>query len=250
VAAATTLAFCGPARAAIVTERDTGGPVTDRPLSPGERRELDMVSVQVTGQERFAMLVEDTFRGNVERLIGHGGLRNAEVVLVLYPAGGERTTIVMRGGLENRREQRLGGKWESTAALRDRRTVKFVLTGSGFAGVDRVEVQANAVAATPADVQVVALHPLVTEPRRFECDESDRIYDRLGDAISAADRLRFRLDRIEAVLARRLRRTGGPVRLRERLRRVRATRRDAQTSFAVVFGLSGDLEVMLGESSC
>jgi hypothetical protein len=89
--------------------------------------------------------------------------------------------------------------------MRDRRTVKFFLTGDGFAGVDRVEVHANVLPATPADLQEVAPHPVITEPGRFECAERDRIYDRLTDAIAASDRLRCRLDRIEAVLATRLR---------------------------------------------
>src|SRR5688572_4620061 len=62
---------------------DPAGDVVATGLTANERRALDIVSVQVTGEEGLGVFVTVTFRGNIQRAIGRGALEEALVAFIL-----------------------------------------------------------------------------------------------------------------------------------------------------------------------
>jgi hypothetical protein len=113
---------------------------------------------------------------------------------------------------------------------RDRKTVKFLLQGDGFAGVGSVEVRAMARRSTEADSIAVPVDPARTTPDRFECSEIRPLYADLTQAIAALDRYVFLLERTRPALEERLHR--------------------ARNALAVALDLGGRVELVYGERGC
>jgi hypothetical protein len=201
------LALPADAFADVVTSRDHGGVAPDVAerfaLMAAERRALDIDSVQLAGHERLGITIDVRFNGDVPRRTGPGALRRVELV----------TDPPLEGFVD----------------VRVRSSVKFLLRGSGYAGLTRVEVHSSVGPrradgqAVPADGQDLVLFQAATTPRRLECGEAGVMYDDINDSIGALDTRIFRLERTSS--------ERGPEwqRLREK--------RD------VPFGLSGDLEL-------
>jgi hypothetical protein len=134
------------AAAATVTKRDRGG-VRDGiakrfDLTRGERRALDIASTTVTGKEGMGVLVEVRFKGNVQKLLGRGHLRRAAIALILKPRSRSARPAVLASagaGFEQRLLRR--SRSEKVAAIRDRRTLTFVVSGPGFSRVGAIAVK-------------------------------------------------------------------------------------------------------------
>jgi hypothetical protein len=144
----TVLVLMAPAAAwaGSATKRDKGG-VGNRiakryDLTRAERAALDIASVKVIGKEGLGVLVEVTFRGNVERRLGRGHLDKAAVAMILRPNSRQSraTVLASRGaGLDQRLLRR--SRSTKVGAIRDGRKLTFVIRGSGLSGVDAVEVK-------------------------------------------------------------------------------------------------------------
>jgi O-glycosyl hydrolase len=83
-AIAATATVTGPASAGTVTqaERTT---VKAAGLTGAEHRAITLESISATADPGFGLIVTATFRGNVERYLGQGGLAQGRVALVLTP---------------------------------------------------------------------------------------------------------------------------------------------------------------------
>jgi hypothetical protein len=139
------VAALAPAASAIETKRDRVGDVRAKGLSPSERRALDIVSVTTLGGPEFGLIVTVTFRGNLERRIGRGGLRQALVALVLEPNSRRQR---LAGIISDRRGHfgRTRRRTRSNAVYvrRDGRRFTFLLLGPGLQNVRRIAVGAFA----------------------------------------------------------------------------------------------------------
>ena len=114
-------------------------------LKAKERRALDIVSVSATGDESVGLVVNVTFKGNVQRFIGRGSLKSALVALILHPkpGTGDPAGLITRGaGIvgQTGRKTRSG----DIGVLRDGRSLTFVVGGSGLANVESLEVKSFA----------------------------------------------------------------------------------------------------------
>jgi hypothetical protein len=224
------LALPAVASAAVIVERDTGGVPANVAgslgMSAAERQALDVDSVQATGQEGLAMIVELRFRGSVERRLGRGAVRRAGIELVLHHESGARSVMKMRGAIDNQ-SSRHRTSFAEAGAVRDRATVKFILRGGGFSGVTQAEVHVFSGAAGEADRAGVQVRPFITAPAEFECDEVDRMYDDLTDATAALDRQKALIEARE-----------------------RAVPPHVQDTLALVLGLGGQVELIHGQIEC
>jgi hypothetical protein len=165
------------ASADIVTSRDRGGvppEMVERfALTPAERRALDIDSVQITGQEGLGAVIDVRFKADAPR--APGALRRVE--LDLDPPT------------------------EGFVDVRVGSSVKFLLRGAGYAGLERVGVVSSVGARrahgvpVEADSQEIALDPADTTPHRHECVEAAPMYDDITQAIGALDTRIFRLER-------------------------------------------------------
>ena len=159
--------ICAPARAGIVTQADHA--IVHGPgLTAAERRALTITSLTAALDPSLGLIVTVTFRGDIERYLGRGDLKNGLVALVLerksgMPAPGGlveqgggftpaefsmlvghgRRQTVRRGtvdlfGAEYVLPTFKGGRQE---AIRDRDEVVFQITGPVLAGVRGIRVK-------------------------------------------------------------------------------------------------------------
>lgn len=133
--------IASPASATDVVARDPVGDLERvKGLSKRERRALDIVSMRIVGEEGLGLFVTVTFRGNLERSIGHSRLRKAVVTLVLHPRPGTGTDAGLASsgaGMLGKTRRETGS--EEVAVVRDRRTLTFLVVGPGFGNVASVE---------------------------------------------------------------------------------------------------------------
>ena len=159
--------ICGAARAGIVTQADYG--VVHRPgLTAAERRAITITSVTAASDPSLGLIVTVTFKGDIERYLGQGDLRNGLLALVLEPGAvmqspaglveqgggftpaafpmlfrnGKRETVgrgtVDLFGAEHVLRTFTGGEY---GAIRDGDEVVFRITGPVLADVGGIEVK-------------------------------------------------------------------------------------------------------------
>jgi hypothetical protein len=168
-------------------------------------------------------------------------------------------TVLTRGEAV-RRQQILSSPAETAAvAVRTGRTVRVFLRTPGFAAIERVEVVSFArgpVApsdrrgSVQADAMELHLDPLETMPAFAPCDELEHIYNGITRALSGADKLVFRLERLVADVKAELGRTramADRVELRRALSKLRATHRLARSQRGLLLSVGGDGELLLEE---
>ena len=79
--------ICAPARAGIVTQADHA--IVHGPgLTAAERRALTITSLTAALDPSLGLIVTVTFRGDIERYLGRGDLKNGLVALVLERKSG------------------------------------------------------------------------------------------------------------------------------------------------------------------
>jgi glucosylceramidase len=91
--------ICAPARAGIVTQADYA--IVHRPgLTASERQAITITSVLAASDPSLGLIVTVTFKGDIERYLGQGDLKNGLLALVLEPAAVMQppTGLVEQGG--------------------------------------------------------------------------------------------------------------------------------------------------------
>jgi hypothetical protein len=218
-------------------------------LTDDERRALDVSWMRVTGAEGLGVMVEVRLHGDFQRRIGRSGLRRGALAVSLHSAGGSASTVTVLTRGEAVRRQRILRSPDGTAAVavRTGRTVRVFVQTPGFAAIERVQVVSFARGpagpshlggSAQADAMELQLDPVETMPAFASCDELEHIYDGVTRALSGADTLVFRLERL--VADERL----APRRVQSRLR---ATHRVARSQRGLLLTVSGDGELLLEE---
>ena len=129
-----------------VTKRDRAGEVKLRGLTAKERSALDLTEIRGASNTR-GVIVTATLRGNLDKVLGRGHLKNAAVALILTPrARRESPHVVVVSGAGNRRRV-ASDLPRSTpyAAVVDGRELTFVALG-----VDPSNLKSLEVATVPA----------------------------------------------------------------------------------------------------
>jgi glucosylceramidase len=91
--------FCAPARAGIVTRADYA--IVHRPgLTAAERRAITITSVTAASDASLGLIVKVAFRGDIERYLGQGDLKDGVLALLLEPGAVMQapTGLVVQGG--------------------------------------------------------------------------------------------------------------------------------------------------------
>lgn len=129
------------ATAGDVTGKDRLGDVNSPRLTKAERDALDVVSVRAIGEEGLGMVAVATFRGNIEKALGRGHLKQGLVAMILRPKNGSQNPaalatrgIALDAVLRKTRSEQVG-------AVRSGRTIMFFVSGAGYSNVARVEIR-------------------------------------------------------------------------------------------------------------
>src|SRR5215213_4222604 len=132
------------ATAGDVTGRDKAGDIRSPVLTKAERDALDIVSVRAIGEEGLGVFVIATFRGNVQKALGGGHLKDGLVAMLLRPkkAGLAPAVLATRG--TSRRAVLRRTRSTKVGVVRTGRTILFYVAGAGYANVGRVEVRSFA----------------------------------------------------------------------------------------------------------
>lgn len=135
-----TIAATGILVAALAGSAPSGTTKTPK-LTAAEKKALDIVSVEAVGVRPIGLVVTVTFKGNIERAIGRGNLRDALVALLLTAKGSSRATegLVAQGpGAVGTTLQRTKAK--SVGVLRGGRKLTFLI-GGRVSPLDRIVVK-------------------------------------------------------------------------------------------------------------
>ena len=153
-------ASAGGALAGEVTGTDPAGDVKAKGLTAKERAAIDVVSMNVTGEEGLGLFATVTFKGNIQQAIGRGNLKRALVALILQPQPGKgspaglvtwgaelvykrkrisktKTVLVPTTEAKDLRRTRS----EQVGIVRNGRELFFFILGPGFSSVETVEVK-------------------------------------------------------------------------------------------------------------
>jgi hypothetical protein len=124
------------------TKKDKGGVAKGGGLSTKERKALDIASMRVYAQQSIGLVAVVKFKGNIEKALGRGHLKNGAVALILNPKPGKGSPagIVTKGGeLTDEVDTRTRSK--TVGAIRDGRRLTFFIKGPGAKSVKSVEVR-------------------------------------------------------------------------------------------------------------
>lgn len=123
-----------------VTRRDRRGDVKAPGLTAKERNALDMVRVEATSVS-FGVMVTATMRGNIEKALGRGRLRNAAVALVLDAVRRRSTdgVIAVAGRRGGQSVAKFARRYPYAVAV-DGREVTFVGVGVDLEKVRAIKV--------------------------------------------------------------------------------------------------------------
>ena len=230
-------------------------------LTADERRTLDISYMRVTGAEGFGVMVDVRLHGDVQRRLGQGGLRRAALAVTLHSTAGPASSVTVLTRGEAVRDQRVlrSPAGTAVAAVRTGRTVRVFVHTPGFAAIERVEAVSFArgpVApddlrdAVEADRMELQLDPRETMPELASCDELEHMYDGITRAIGGADKLLFRLERLELGVRVELGRTRSAAK-RRALKRVlgelRTTHGAARAQLGLLLTVGGEGELLLGD---
>ena len=90
---------CAPARAGIVTQADYG--IVHQPgMTAAERQAITIMSVTAASDPSLGLIVTVRFKGDIERFLGQGDLKDGLLALILEPGAVKRapTGLVEQGG--------------------------------------------------------------------------------------------------------------------------------------------------------
>src|SRR5262245_41264938 len=162
-------------------------------LTKAERDALDIVSVHVVGEEGLGMMAVVTFRGNIQKALGRGHLKQGLVAMILRPksAGQNPAALVTRGVtidavLRKTRSEQVG-------AVRNGRTIVFFVGGPGYSNVARVELR------TFANVPLASARRTSAGPPTLSEEEFKNIstLDSLDKLITLADSKQLTCEQLE-----------------------------------------------------
>jgi hypothetical protein len=111
-------------------------------LTPAERTSMRIASVRATGAEGAGLVVTVTFRGNLEKTIGRGNLKNALVAVILRPKDSSFKTadIATEGagaiGLTSKKTRS-----NAVGVIRNGRVFTFFIAGPGSSNVAEAVVK-------------------------------------------------------------------------------------------------------------
>jgi hypothetical protein len=176
-----------------VMRKDPAGDVKTAGLTQAERDALDLVSVRAIGDEDTGVVVVATFRGNVQKLLGLGHLKDAAVALLLYPKSAAQTpaALVTRGTARDAVLRKT--RSADVGAVRSGNTVTFFVSGGGYSNVARLVV-----ASYPSFVfRATRSFAQDAPPTISEADLAKLIRGRAADALSVlVDAGRFSCDEL------------------------------------------------------
>jgi hypothetical protein len=132
------------ATAGDVTGRDKGGDVTAAGLTRAERDAIDIVSVHVVGEEGLGVVVVVTFRGNVEKALGRGHLKQGLVAVILQAKSSSQKPAALATRGTSKSAVLRKTRSEQVGAVRNGRTITFFIGGGGFSSVARIDVRSFA----------------------------------------------------------------------------------------------------------
>lgn len=198
------------ARAGTSSRRTKAGDVKATGLTKAERDALDVVSVDVAGQEGIGLFVTVTFKGNFEQAVGRGHLKDAYAALVLVPEKGKGAPagVITQGAGPLGRVYR-HTKSKDVGAVRDGKALTFFVAGPGAGNVATIQVLTRAQApkgakrtpaaaaeeipyiaggifrkwrTTPADV--VGIGEWVDHQEDLDCDELEDLLDEIDSRLA------------------------------------------------------------------
>lgn len=218
IALAIVLALVLPRAAAAdaITRSDPAGDLTmTSGLTAKEKAALDIASVEAVGEESFGLVVKVTFRGNIEKALGHGHLRQGAVALLLAPKSSAQSS----SGLIASGPGSVGTVFRDTGSpqagvIRTGKTMTFFIFGPGLSNVGEIAVKAFArVSPLPARLPTGVIDPVQQLLSKAASDDLDLVLtdletfpdpvscswllDLRDDVLDDLDRVRFLKEGLE-----------------------------------------------------
>jgi len=124
------------------SSKDPAGDVSAKGLSRAEAAAVDLVRVHVSGANDVGVFVTATFRGNIEKELGRGHLKNAGAALIFRPKPGQGSTagLVTTGAGKLGKLQR-HTKSATVGAFRRGKTLTFFVLGPGWTKIRSAAVE-------------------------------------------------------------------------------------------------------------